>query len=363
MRYILILLFLAFTTALSFAQESHWEKQILEKTKAAKVIRWEKTQNESSPWTVLLKVKKKVGIYTVSINDDQDEDGNLITYVDDVYTSIQPGYEEIQAFKKINKEDSNLVDYLQGQVVEIAEAILKNKSGIVVRYGDDYDIMYLDAQHFFHTIDWENNKGTCVPVMIDRKWGIYDWFKQVFIIDCKYASLNDLPKTASSFVFDKYTAKIFEAFNKKKNNEKIDLIDMDNNNGDGVFKVRNKGSKKWGLYQYLGDEIVEAIPMKFDSLYHFPWNGKFTAVFNDAKVGFYLSYWAYGAYTKQSVLCIYEDYKRYSTEDQIPKLAVKKDSKWGWIDWLTGEEKSEFKYDTPEDLPYPYYKQEMWLKE
>jgi hypothetical protein len=199
--------------------------------------------------------------------------------------------------------------------------------------------------------------------MIHSKWGIYDWFKQVFLIECEYASVNDLPKTASSFVFDKYTAEIFEAFNNKKNFENIDVIDMDNNNGDGLFKARSKESKKWGLYQNLGDEIVEAIPMKYDSIYHFPWNGNFTAVFNDSKVGFYLSYWTYGSDAKQSVLCIYEDYKRYITDDQVPKLAVQKDGKWGWVDWLTGEEKSEFKYDTPEDLPYPSYSQEMWLEE
>jgi len=29
---------------------------------------------------------------------------------------------------------------------------------------------------------------------------------------------------------------------------------------------------------------------------------------------------------------------------------MKKDGKWGWVDWITGEEKSEFIYETTKDL-------------
>lgn len=282
--------------------------------------------------------------------------------MDYAYANVEPQYDQINPFKKIDEEDSDVVDYLQGQNVEVAEARLKKKTGIIVRYGDDYDKYYLDAQDFFESINWENKKGTYVPVKNNDMWGIYDWFKQVFLFECKYATIDDLPKTTDPYGFNNYSVEIFRAFNKAKDNEKIDFIDMDGNNGDGLFKARSEATQKWGLYQYLGDEIVEAIPMKYDSLYHFPWNGNYTAVFNDGKVGFYLSYWSYGSDAKQSVPCIYEDYKRYITDDQIPKLAVQKDGKWGWVDWLTGEEKSEFISDTPDDLPYPHYKQEMWLE-
>ncbi len=145
---------------------------------------------------------------------------------------------------------------------------------------------------------------------------------------------------------------------------KADSIEIDKGNGDGVFKIRNKKTKKWGIRQWIyeGVKTKELIPMEYDSVKLFPFNGAFTAVYNDGKVGFYLSVWSYGTGAKQSVPCIYEDYKRYITDDQIPKLAVKKDNKWGWVDWLTGEEKSEFKYETPEDLPYPHYNQEMRLE-
>jgi hypothetical protein len=60
-----------------------------------------------------------------------------------------------------------------------------------------------------------------------------------------------------------------------------------------------------------------------------------------------------------TVPCVYEDYKRY-TADGVPKLAMKKDGKWGWVNWLTGQPMSEFNYETPDDLPYPHYKQRLY---
>ncbi|MFT4662406.1 MAG: hypothetical protein ACI898_002187 [Flavobacteriales bacterium] len=361
MKYIIKLILIVAFTPFVFSQESHWNKQLLEQTKGKKIIRWERQVNYGS-WTAILKVKK-TGVYSVEISEDSDEEGNDSSYVYSVHNNIKPKYEQIEIFKPIKGEDSDLVDELQGQKTEVAEARVKKKTGIIVRYGDDYDKYYLDAQDFFQSIYWEANKGTYVPVKNNDMWGIYDWFKQVFIFECQYATIDDLPKTTDPYGFNQYSVEIFGAFNKEKKDEKIDLMDMDGNNGDGLFKARSQTTQKWGLYQYLGDEIVEAIPMKYDSLYHFSWNGNYTAVFNEGKVGFYLSYWSYDSDAKESVPCIYEDYKRYITDDQIPKLAVMKDGKWGWVDWLTGEEKSEFKYETPEDLPYPYYNQEIWLEE
>ncbi|MCV9385491.1 WG repeat-containing protein [Reichenbachiella ulvae] len=140
---------------------------------------------------------------------------------------------------------------------------------------------------------------------------------------------------------------------------KADRIEMDEGNGDGVFKARNKKTKKWGMYQWQfeGLQTQELIPMQYDSVRYFPFNGNYTAVYQGSKVGFYLSYWSYGDEARETVACIYDDYKRFTAEG-VPKLAVKKNESWGWVDWMTGEEKSEFKYATPEDLPYPYYKQE-----
>jgi len=363
MKYLITFTLLIAFAQISFSQEPHWKKQLLEQTKGKKIIRWVEPSSYNSTWVAVIKVNKKVGIYSVDIGEDFDIAGNDSSYVSYVHNNIKPKYDQIKDFVVIKEEDSDLVDELQGQRVELAEVSLKKKAGIIVRYGDEYEMMYLDAQNFFHTIAWKNNKGTYVPVKDNYMWGVYDWYKQAFVFECKYITIDDLLNTTDPSGFNEYSVEVFRAFNNQKDREKIDLIDMDGNNGDGLFKARSKASKKWGLYQYLGDEIVEAIPMQYDSLYHFPWNGKYTAVFNDGKVGFYLSYWTYNEEAKQSVPCIYEDYKRYITDDQISKLAVKKDSKWGWIDWLTGEEKSEFKYETPEDLPYPYYKQVLWLNE
>jgi hypothetical protein len=145
---------------------------------------------------------------------------------------------------------------------------------------------------------------------------------------------------------------------------KADKIEMDAGNGDGVFKARLKKTKKWGMYQYTysGTKVKELIPMQYDSVRYFPFNGSFAAVYNDGKVGFYLSEWSYGDQAKQTVPCSYGNYQRYNSKGTT-YLAVTKNNKWGWVDWLTGEEKSEFKYTTKKDLPSINYKQETWFKD
>ncbi len=43
-----------------------------------------------------------------------------------------------------------------------------------------------------------------------------------------------------------------------------------------------------------------------------------------------------------------------------PYLAVKKNGLWAWIDWITGELKTEFLYDLNiEKMPYPTFEQEI----
>ncbi len=163
----------------------------------------------------------------------------------------------------------------------------------------------------------------------------------------------------------------FGQFPKKELMKKLkaDTIAMDMGNEDGVFKARNKKTKKWGMYQWMyeGLNTKELIPMMYDSVRYIPFNGSFTAVYNNGKVGFYLSAWSYDS-ARQTVPCLYEDYQRFTiTKDMSTKtyLAVKKNGKWGWVDWLTGEEKTEFVYDTKDDLPHPnyFYVQEYYLEE
>ncbi len=140
-----------------------------------------------------------------------------------------------------------------------------------------------------------------------------------------------------------------------------DKIEMDDGNGDGVFKIREKKTKKWGMYQwmYSGLKTKELIPINYDSLRYFPFNGAFTAVYNDGKVGFFLSAWSYDEKAKQTVPCLYEDYQRFTVKNST-YLAVAKGGKWGWVDWLTGQEKTEFIYRTKEALPYPGWEQKYY---
>lgn len=138
-------------------------------------------------------------------------------------------------------------------------------------------------------------------------------------------------------------------------------IKMDAGNEDGVFQMQGKKSQKWGMYQWMyeGTKIKELVPMEYDSLKNYPFNGNFTAVYNGGKVGFYLAVWSYEDMAKQSVPCLYDDYQRFNSNG-ITYLAVSKDGKWGWVDWLTGEEKTEFIYETKDDLPAPAWEQQSW---
>ena len=118
------------------------------------------------------------------------------------------------------------------------------------------------------------------------------------------------------------------------------------------------------MYQWMydGTNVKMLIPMEYDSIRNFPFNGSFTAVYNDGKVGIYLCEWSYDKDAKQTVECKYEDYRRIKARTDeysapITYLAMKKDGKWGYVDWLTGEEKSEFIYETTKDLPYPDFVQ------
>ncbi|MDB0011676.1 WG repeat-containing protein [Crocinitomicaceae bacterium] len=197
-----------------------------------------------------------------------------------------------------------------------------------------------------------------VLIKESEKWGLIDWFEGFYIVDPIFDTPDEVPLI-------KMESWMVETFKIAKTKLNADLVIFDQNNGDGALKARSKKTKKWGMYQFLDEEnSTELIPMAYDSLNFYPFNGKYTAVYNNGKVGFYLSHWSYNEDAKESVLCIYEDYKTFNKEEDNTKvLAVKKDGKWGWINWLTGEEKSEFIYDSTDDLPYPYYKQNYWFDE
>lgn len=132
---------------------------------------------------------------------------------------------------------------------------------------------------------------------------------------------------------------------------------LDVNNGDGVFLAKNKETKKWGMYQAWSDkDITEMIPPQYDSIDFFGFNSRFTGVWKNGKVGIYLSTWSFNENARQTIACKYEAYKVYNFDNRkYPYLAVKKEGKWGWVDWLTGKERSYFY----EELVAPFHEQTL----
>lgn len=141
---------------------------------------------------------------------------------------------------------------------------------------------------------------------------------------------------------------------------------MDRYNEDGVFIAKNKKTKKWGMFQAWSEsDIKEMIPMAYDSIHFFQFNGLVTGVWNQGKVGLFPSPWSFED-AMQTVECLYDGYKIYDVEKYtdsgypitVVYVAVKKNGLWAWIDWKTGELKTEFEYDLTEaKMPYPHYDQ------
>jgi len=97
---------------------------------------------------------------------------------------------------------------------------------------------------------------------------------------------------------------------------KAKKIEMDGGNGDGVFKAQSKKTKKWGMYQWMfeGTNVKEMIPMQYDKVDYFPFNGAFTTVYNNDKIGIYLCEWSYRKNAKQTVECKYDEIKKFSVK-------------------------------------------------
>lgn len=323
------------------AQYEVSDKQILKKIKGKK-IEW--IPNENGLAKVKMKSTKKWGIYHIEAYENSDEDIEellLDKFEINFDEVVPPKFDSISWFKdmepfiivKNNKKYGILLNpYEIPDAAERANCI--------------YDAVKIkEAEGRFYSLVKEN-----------EKWGLVDWFENIYLVDPSFENPEDVP-----LVWIEPWAKDMFVASKKKLN--ADIIIFDEGNGDGVFKARDKATKKWGMYQSLvADDLTTLIPANYDSLNFFPFNGNYTVVYNKNKMGVYLSYWSYNKNAKETVPCMYDDYKRFNA-DGVPKLAVKKNGKWGWVDWLTGEEKSEFKYITTKDLPYPYYNQKTWIEE
>jgi len=154
---------------------------------------------------------------------------------------------------------------------------------------------------------------------------------------------------------------------KLKKKLKAHYIMGDPVNEDGVFIARLKKTNLCGMYQCIDGKTIQClIPPLFDSIDFFQFNGLVTGVRLNGKVGLYLSAWTNdSAYL--AVPCLYDAYKlirvhkkmddgfsEYTAE--MTYVAVKKNGLWAWIDYTTGELKTEFKYDlTKEKMPYPKF--------
>lgn len=175
------------------------------------------------------------------------------------------------------------------------------------------------------------------------------------------------------FVFLLIAASALEAQElTKKQLKKMNLMEYhwDPYNGDGVLVGKDRGSKQWGMFQvYNEKEWVCLIPPDYDSLDFFEFNGLFTGVWRDGKVGIYLSPWSSDT-AYQSVPCEFDAYKKYNVEwikhseggysyrTELSYVAVQQNGLWAWIDWYTGEIKTDFIYDlSRERMPFPNFEQ------
>ncbi len=184
----------------------------------------------------------------------------------------------------------------------------------------------------------------------EGKWALLDWFDEFEITPYEYDKPEDVPLSD----MDEWTKGLILEM---RDSFDVDIVEMDHNNGDGVLRARNKNTKKWGMYQ-LSQELIAPV---YDSIYFFRWNGVVTPVFQNGKVGFHTSPWSYDDEAKETIPCIYDDYEFVVKQEGGTRyLAVKKDNKWAWIDWLSGELKSEWYEGERSNLPYPYYQQDRW---
>jgi len=155
------------------------------------------------------------------------------------------------------------------------------------------------------------------------------------------------------FVFTNATALSAQNFPERQMMRKFkaDTLALDGINQDGAFKLRGKRSGKWGLYQwsYKGLMTIELIPMEYDSIDFIGFNAPFTTVYQEGKHGVYLSGWSYED-AHETVPCIYDDSQLIRQGNRL-YIAVKKNSKWFWVNWKTGEELSNITADSWEELP------------
>lgn len=233
----------------------------------------------------------------------------------------------------------------------------------LVKNQDQYGILLphyeVSDAHERVECQWQNiqikKKGESYFAVIQQnnKWGLIDWFEGYTIFEPTYNSASKVPLVH----MDRWQVKI------KINAERIlgaDIVEFDPYNGDGAMRIRIANTQKCGMFQaYSETEFKELIPAQYDSLHFFRWNGKYTTVFNNGKLGLYLSKWSYDEDARETIPCVYDELKFIDIHG-FKYLAVRKDDMWAWADWRTGEIHTDFIYSSLEKLPNPSWKQSNW---
>lgn len=179
-----------------------------------------------------------------------------------------------------------------------------------------------------------------------RKWAQLDWKTGVNYTPFIYMKFKDIEFKELSDAELAFMAKI----RRKKG---FDYVEFDRVNKSEIYMARQSRLRKWGILKgFDPNTSKELVPVEFDSLDFFPSNKSFTAAYLGGKIAFF-NY--IDGNVKKISEPIYEDYKSAEFNDML-YLAVKRQGKWGWMDWTDGEIKIKSISPSFDKLPQPDWK-------
>lgn len=227
-----------------------------------------------------------------------------------------------------------------------------NKYGIL-KSPFKYDKAESEVSAIFYGIkNVEKDGQTYMIARRSRKWAQIDWFTGVNYTPYIYLNFREIDFKE----FNREELEFIKAIRRKKG---FDYVEFDRMNNNEIFRARSRRLGKWGLYKGFDVNTTETlIPSEFDSLYMFPNENNFTVAFKAGKVAIYtmLNY-----QVKKISDPVYDDFKRVNNND-MDYLAVKKQGRWGWVDWFDGEIKVNSISTSFEELPAPDWKPKYYLQ-
>lgn len=154
---------------------------------------------------------------------------------------------------------------------------------------------------------------------------------------CGSAYFYNLEKSKLKKESEPYIPKGATAADQRKKMKKFnaDSIVFDPINQDDVYNLRNTETQLWGMFQ-SGHLLI---PMEYEQIEFAGWNHPFTFVKQDGKWGVFSGPFNDG---KLSVSCRYDELKIYNHKQYL-FVAGKRNEKWRWVNWSTGEELHEAK--------------------